>query len=76
MTNQAFSYYGATRGELVLALVFDRKEALRTVLGPSPPSHFQGTRVLMYKNVVVFYTSIGRVPNPTEKILKSLRRVL
>jgi hypothetical protein len=76
MANQSFSYYGATGREFVLALVFDREQAVRTVLGGLPPSQTRATRVLTYQNVVVFYTRIGSVPDRSEEILESLRRAL
>ena len=63
-------------GNLCSLFVFDRKKSLRTVLGPRPQSHLQGTRVLPYKNVVVFYTFSEHAPDRTEEILRSLRQVL
>lgn len=84
IADQAFSYYGANEREMVLAVVFDGKNAVRVVLGTKragAPSRMTNVlrpaeQVVTYSSVVVFYTRIGRAPDRSSKILQAIRRAL
>jgi hypothetical protein len=76
ITNQAFSYYGATPKEMILVVVFDRPKSVNTALGPHAVSAGKRTRVVQYRNVIVFYTLDSPAPDRSGLILSALRGVV
>lgn len=77
LAEQAFSYYGSTRAESFLVVVFDRASAVPRVTGRLRRGRVdRSTTVVRHRNVVVFHTRERGGPNRGSLILRSLRHAL